>query len=268
MKCSRWSIISSDRRRRMKRLEYLGWLWMVLIFWIGPLPIYGASPPRPHSMESYQEGKAIELKEVSGILEAYFQNIYPENSHHIEIRDIRGYERMVLPPGLVSYSVIVSERGHQGGNIPATILFLVNGQEIKRLRITARVDIYADVVAARHYLKKYQEIKEQDLQVVNRNISLLPHDVVTEVKEVLGKRTTLSVNGNEILRIGMIEVPPLIKKGDRVILLVENDHFKITAVGEVREDGRRGDRVKLVNLSSKKGVYGRVLDANTVEIDF
>jgi flagella basal body P-ring formation protein FlgA len=252
----------------MKRLECFGWLWMVLIFWICPLPIYGASPQHPHSMESYREGKAIELEEVLKILEAYFQNIYPENSHHIEIKDIHGYERIILPPGLFSFRVIVSERGHQGGNIPATILFLVNGQEIKRLKVTARVDIYADVVAAGHYLKKHQEIKEQDLQVVNRNISLLPHDVVTEFKEVLGKRTTLSVNSNEILRIGMVEVPPLMKKGDRVILLVENHHFKITTMGEVKEEGRRGDRVKLVNLSSKKEVYGRVLDANTVQIDF
>jgi flagella basal body P-ring formation protein FlgA len=252
----------------MKRLECLGWLWMVLIFWVCPLPIYGASPQYPPSMESYQQGRAIELEEVLRILEAYFQKIYPDDSHHIEIRDIRGYERMVLPPGLFSSSVIISERGHQGGNIAVTILFLVNGQEIKRLRITARVDIYADVVAAGHYLKKHREIKEQDLQIVNRNISILPHDVVTEIKEVLGKRTTLSVNSNEILRIGMVEVPPLMKKGDRVILLVENQHFRITTPGEVKEEGRRGDRVKLVNLSSKKEVYGRVLDANTVQIDF
>jgi flagella basal body P-ring formation protein FlgA len=252
----------------MKRLECLGWLWMVLIFWICPLPIDGASLQQAHFMESYPEGKTIELKDVLRILESYFQEIYPENRYHIEIKEIRGYERVVLPPGLFSFKVIVSERGHQGGNIPATILFQVNGQEIKCLRVTARVDIYADVVATRHYLKKYHEIKEQDLQMVNRNISLLPHDVVTEFKEVLGKRTTLSANNNEIIRIGMVEVPPLIKKGDRVILLVENQDFRITTLGEVREEGRRGDRVRLVNLSSKKEVYGRVLDANTVQIDF
>jgi flagella basal body P-ring formation protein FlgA len=252
----------------MKRLECLGWLWMVLVFWICPLAIYGASPQYLLSMESYQERKAIELEEVLRILEAYFQEIYPDNNHHIEIKDIRGYKRVVLPQGLVSFRVIVPERGYLGGNITATILFAVNGQEIKRLRISAHVDIYADVVAAGHYLKKHHEIKEQDLQIVNRNISLLPHDVVTEFKEVLGKRTTLSVNTNEILRIGMVEVPPLMKRGDRVILLVENQDFKITTLGEVREEGRRGDRVKLVNLSSKKEVYGRVLDANTVQIDF
>ena len=252
----------------MRRLGCLRWFWIVLIFLICPFPVYGASPELPRSMDSYQEKKTIELEEVLKILEAYFQKIYPDDSHRIEIREIRGFERVVLPPGPFSFSVILPERGHQGGNIAATILFLANGQEIKRVRITARVDIYADVVAAGHYLKKHQEIKEQDLQLVNRNISLLPHDVVTEFKEVLGKRTTLTVNGNEIMRIGMAEVPPLIKKGDRVTLLVENQHFKITTLGEMKEEGRKGDRVKLINLTSKKEVYGRVLDANTIQIDF
>ena len=53
-----------------------------------------------------------------------------------------------------------------------------------------------------------------------------------------------------------------------MVLLVENDQFKITALGEVKEMGRKGDRIKLINLTSKKEVYGKVLDANTVRVDF
>jgi flagella basal body P-ring formation protein FlgA len=111
-------------------------------------------------------------------------------------------------------------------------------------------------------------IEAKDLYLTNRNIALFHPDVVTEMTEVLGKRTTLSINNNEILRAGMVEVPPTIKKGDRVILLIENPHIKITTFGESKEEGRRGDRVKLINLSSRKEVYGKVLDANTVRIDF
>jgi len=130
------------------------------------------------------------------------------------------------------------------------------------------VGVYADVVVARHYLKKHREIRETDLQVLNRDLSLLPPDVVTEVTDVLGKRTTLSINRYETLRKSMVEEPPLIRKGDRVLLLVESPFFRITALGESKEEGRRGERVKMLNLSSKKEVYGRVLDSKTVEIDF
>ena len=46
----------------------------------------------------------------------------------------------------------------------------------------------------------------------------------------------------------------MVKKGDRVLLIIDNSYFKITTFGEVKEEGRRGDWVKLMNISSKKEV--------------
>lgn len=252
----------------MKKLKPIGGLVIILIFGCYPIPMQGATQPNLYPIEMVRDGKAAEVEEVIRILENYFQKIYPERSHRIEIRDIRGYEKFVLPSGLFSVEVIGPEQVYRGGNIAATLLFHLKGQEAKRIRITARVDIYTDVVVAGHSLKKHHEITEKDVQVANRNISLLPHGVVTEIKDVIGKRTTLSINTHEPLRTGMVEIPPLIRKGDRVILLAENHLFKITTLGETKEEGRKGERIKLINLSSKKEVYGRVINSNTVQIDF
>ena len=219
-------------------------------------------------MEMVREGQPLEHKDVIRILETYFQKIIQDKRKRIGIKEIRGYEGIMLPPGPFSCEVLLSEQAHRVGNIAATLLFLMNGREVRKARLSARVEIYADIIVAKHYLRRHHEIQEGDIQQVNKNISLLPQDVITEFKDVLGKRTLISVNSEEPLRVGIVEVPPIIKKGDRVILLVENPLFKITALGEAKEEGRRGDRVKLVNLSSKKEVYGRVLDGNTIQIDF
>ena len=66
----------------------------------------------------------------------------------------------------------------------------------------------------------------------------------------------------------MVERAFLVKKGDRIILVVENSHFRITSVGEVQEEGGRGDRIRLLNITSKREVYGRLLDANTAQVDY
>jgi flagella basal body P-ring formation protein FlgA len=124
------------------------------------------------------------------------------------------------------------------------------------------------VAVAKTFLKRHQEIGEKDVQWVRKNIALLPSDIVTELKDVRGKRMTLALNRQEIFRTSMLENPPVVKKGDRVILLVENDLFKIITYGEVKEEGRKGDRIKLVNLSSKKEVCGRVLNFSTVQVDY
>jgi len=252
----------------MKKFLFLGWLLMMAFILLDPVQVQGASKQNPNPIEVMEEGKAFELEDVARVLETHFQKMADGGHKRIEVKEVRVYERIVLPPGTYSYEIILPEQARRGGNISGTVLLTASGREVRRSRFSARVDIYADVVAARHPLKKYHEIEGKDVHLLSKNISLLPNDVVTELKDVLGKRTILSINPDEAIRAGMIEIPPVIKKGDRVILLVENQQFKITTLAEAKEEGRRGDRVRLINLSSKREVCGRVLDGNTVQIDF
>jgi flagella basal body P-ring formation protein FlgA len=144
----------------------------------------------------------------------------------------------------------------------------VNGREVQKVRLQARIEIYGPVVVAKNQLKRNQEIGVKDVEIIRKNLSLLPSDILTDLEEAQGKRIILTVNSQEVLRASMVEIPPLIKKGDRVILIVENEYFKITTFGEAKEDGRKGERVKLMNISSQKEVSGRVLNAQTVHVDF
>jgi len=252
----------------MKRRRY-SWVWVIaLVFYGLTFSAYGGTGHSPCRVASVEGNRSIAPEEVVRILEKHFQQIYPEEKYRIEVKDLRLYEKMVLPAGQFLCQVILPESSQRGGMVATSLRFVSRGEEVRSVRVSARVSVYGDVVVAKQYLKKHQEIRETDLQVLNRDLSLLPPDVVTEMTEVLGKRTTLSINRYETLRRSMVEEPPLIRKGDRVLLLVESPFFRITALGESKEEGRRGERVKMLNLSSKKEVYGRVLDSRTVAIDF
>lgn len=252
----------------MKTIPLLIGLIIVLSLFLNPTPVHGDLSRNPVQMDVFREGKAIDPDEIARILKDHFHKMAPQHDRRVEIRELRINEKIILPPGTHSCEVILPEQAHRGGSISAVLLFRVNGQEVRRVRISARVDIYAEVIASRHYLSRYHEIQERDIHAVNRNIALLPPDFLSERKDVVGKRTTIVINSGETIRTGMVEFPPLVKKGDRVMLLVENHQFKITTPGEAKEEGRRGDRIKLVNLSSKKEIYGKVLDASMVQVDF
>jgi len=244
----------------------------VSLFWILTfiLSLQGAGgsdfPPVP--VEGLRPGQVLEREALENLLSDHLRRFLPDSDRRIEIRDFRSYDKIVPPRGTLTCQMGLPRQAARGGNISGLMNFRVDGEEWKKIRFSARVDIYADVLVARHYLKRHQQIQADDIQVENRNIALLSPDVLTQEKEALGKRTTLTVNPSEVLRETMVEIPPVVKKGDRVILLVENDHFRITTMGEVKESGRKGERVKLVNLSSKKEVVGRVIDANTVQVDY
>jgi len=241
--------------------------FFLFLFMLCVIPSQGMSNP-PARQESLGEGRTVELGEMAEILEQRLRERITVRYQRLELKDVRCLEKIAAPSGLLSWDVILPEQARRGGPVTATLVLSVNGKEFKKIRISARADLYADVVATTHYLKRHHEIQEGDIQLVSRNISLLPRDVVTDMEEVLNMRTTSSLNSQEVLRKSLIQVPPLVKKGDRVMMLVENEQFKIITWGEVKEDGHKGDRIKMVNLSSRKEVLGRVVSAGTVMIEY
>ena len=196
---------------------------------------------------------------MRGCWRRHLLKIVNDPKKRIEIKDLRAMRPVLLPPGRLSHEVIAPEQAYRG-DLSATLSVSDRrpGEEEDPDQRPRR-DLRRCPGGAR-FLQRHHEIREKDVQWVNRNVALLANDVVTEMGEVLNHRTTLSINGQEVFRKGMVEMPPLVKRGDRVIMSVENHRFKITTWGEVKEEGRRGDRIRLVNLSSRKEVFGRVLD--------
>ena len=222
----------------------------------------------PDRIEVTRPGRSMERAELSQILEDHFQKALGDDRKSVKVREIQGIDPFMVPPGVLSWEVRAPAQFYQGGNIPVFLILWAEGEKVREVRAQARVEVFAEVVVAKNSLRRHQIVEEKDVQLVNRNITQQAADVITDVGEVLGKRLTLSVNTQEVLRKSMVEVPPLVKKGDRVTLLVENDHFKITSIGEVKEEGRAGDRIKVTNISSKREVYGQVLDGHTLLVDF
>lgn len=236
-------------------------------FCLGGGTAFPQSAPPPGEKREGGE-KYLDRSEVARYLEKQMQRTLGDQRKTVRVKNLQGGERVPLPAGDLSWEARIPDRFYQGGSVPVSLILRAGVDKAREVRFHARVEIYADVVVARNSLRKHRVVEEEDIQVVNKNITPLPGDIVTDLQEVLGKRMTLSVNGQEVLRKSMVEIPPLVKKGDRVTLLAENPSFRITSAGEAREDGRKGDRIRVVNISSKKEVSGRVLDNHTVQVDF
>lgn len=59
----------------------------------------------------------------------------------------------------------------------------------------------------------------------------------------------------------------LIKKNDLITVVYKTDKMQITARGQARQDGVKGERIEVENTKSKKVLVGTVVDAETVYID-
>jgi flagella basal body P-ring formation protein FlgA len=66
----------------------------------------------------------------------------------------------------------------------------------------------------------------------------------------------------------MLEDPPLVEKGKRVLIRAENELIRVTTLGKVLEEGRAGDQIQVMNIGSGKVVLATVVGPGTVEVVF
>jgi len=184
------------------------------------------------------------------------------------IKDIRVAEGLRLPDGRITYKVIPPRNRDMMGKIPFSVNFDVNGKFHKRVWATATIEVLAKVVVTRKPLGRHKPITEDDIELQKMDLAGLPSGVITDPEAVLGKRTRRAIGAKTVLRANLIEFPPLVKRGDVVVIIAESNGLKITALGQVKKRGRLGERIPVINFDSKKIFYARVLNSNTVKVEF
>jgi flagella basal body P-ring formation protein FlgA len=66
----------------------------------------------------------------------------------------------------------------------------------------------------------------------------------------------------------MLKSVPMVRRGGMVRIVLDKGLLRIMTIGQSEENGARNDFVKIRNVSSGKILYARVIDENTVKIDY
>ena len=210
----------------------------------------------------------IDEEGVRDIVSRFISVTDPWKNARFRIVEIAVDRGVVLPKGRITHTIVKPDRTSIAGKIPLSVVFEVDGRVAKKVWVTADVEVYADVAVTIRPLPRYQVITEDDVAVEQRNLASAASNSLTRLDEVCGKRTKRSLNAGVILRDDLLESLPLVKRGDRVFIVAESKGLRITTRGEAREKGGMGDTVRVINLDSRKGILARVIDENTVRVDF
>jgi flagella basal body P-ring formation protein FlgA len=84
----------------------------------------------------------------------------------------------------------------------------------------------------------------------------------------LGRRAIRALSPGEPILAGMVELPPLVRRGDIVLLTAEGRGLRAMTQGEAREEGKMGQVVRVQNLASGREVYGQVAAERIVRVPF
>ncbi|MCD6320203.1 MAG: flagellar basal body P-ring formation protein FlgA [Candidatus Desulfofervidaceae bacterium] len=186
----------------------------------------------------------------------------------VQIEQIKAQSDLTLPPGHLSFQCLSPSQGNFIGSYSLPIVFFVDGNSVAKTWVIAKVKARVPVVVVAHPLMRGNVIGEKDVKVERREFLSIPAGIFSDVREVVGKKARRTMRVGEVVTQRMIEEVPLIKRGDRVAIVAESPVLKVVAAGQAKENGCKGELIKVINLGSRKVIYARVVDANTVKVEF
>jgi len=206
-----------------------------------------------------------QLKEI---FKEYILDHAPWDEKRMTFESINTPGDIALPEGELHWTV--REMGNQSyaGNVPLVLGFSVDGKLIRRVSLSGKISVSQEVIKTARRIERGQLISKEDLIPVTENRLRLRKDLLTGLDEAIGKRSVRSIQAGQIMTAQMIEDPPLVSKGNRVLIKAENEVIRVTVPGTVLGDGRMGDQVKVVNSSSGKESFATVKGPELVEVSF
>ncbi|MBF0286352.1 MAG: flagellar basal body P-ring formation protein FlgA [SAR324 cluster bacterium] len=173
-----------------------------------------------------------------------------------------------LPKGTLEFKI--KSRGkykREGGYRTYEVAFSIDDKLIKKIPIRVYIKIYKEVYAAKDTIKRNHLIQENDLKKIRKNVDRLPSNYVTDKSILVGKIAKRAITSSEVLQNNTVTSPPIIKRGDHILIVYETPSLRLTAQGIAMQKGRLGDRIPVRNTVSKTLVQATVKNTNFVQVN-
>lgn len=186
----------------------------------------------------------------------------------LNIRKIGYRGDMKLPAGKIDYEIVAPRQWEGWGTCNLALIVRVNDHVERNLSVHIEVEALTDMLVTTRPVERGEVVAAADVAVQKRDLAEVGGRICRSAEEVVGKRVRTGMRANVPVRSDWVEKVPLVKRGQMVTILLENESLRITASGQTKDAGGEGDTVMVRNLNSQKYVPARVVDMNTVRVEF
>jgi len=217
----------------------------------------------PDRIKIRRESQPLEVEKVVGrAREAILKSF--KGGENVRIELVRAPSDIHLPAGEVNYKVSgIRDRGRQS---LCQVEIEVDGERIREVEAIFEVKRFGQVVVAKHKLNRDQLLAPDNLKIELREITTLKSPF-TRIEDVTSLRASTFIREGDIITSKMVEIPPLIERGEIITILVEEGPVSITALGKSLGDGMKGEILRVRNLDSKREIAAKVFDEKTVVVE-
>ncbi len=133
--------------------------------------------------------------------------------------------------------------------------------------VPVRVKLNGQVLVTTRPMAKGAVIKEADMHLETRDMAALPVAPLTESSQAVGKLAKRALGIGTVITVNELQVPRLVRRGDRITILAAESGIEIRANGEALMDGAEGDRIRVRNSLTDKIIQATVMAAGLVQVN-
>ena len=206
--------------------------------------------------------------EIKAAITAYVKQKTANLGYDVHIKHIDINSNLKLPEGPLDYEVVAPQQWEGWGTVYLAVLVRQGDRLVSNTSMRVEVEALADMVVTLRQLDHGTVITREDIAVQKRDVATVAGKFAGNVKDIVGKQARTTIRANSVVRPDLVEKVPLIKVGQMVTIVAENEVMKLSVAGRARNSGAEGDIIMVQNLNSLKAIPARVLNATTVQVSF
>lgn len=222
----------------------------------------------PPDVRITRQSATLPIQRIQRAVEKAIRSRMPWNNEDVAIGEIALDETIQLPTGRLTYRIEPSRNEDYLGRTNLALHLFVDGKPVRKVWVNTVISVMADVVTVIRPLGKHAYIERADLSVERRNLKDLSSDTISRIEDALGSRTTRMIYPQTVLQLTMFASPPLVRRGDVVKITANAGPMIITATGVVKQQGGKGEMVRVENTDSRRIITARVTGPGAVEVNF
>ena len=170
-----------------------------------------------------------------------------------------------------SEKVTIRVRGRANEDFIGQTSFTASLRGTKPLReehVKTTLWVLMDVVVSTKSLSSGTVLGAGDVKVMQKWYDAVPQNRISDLKEVIGKKLSVSINPHMEITKNVLKDCPIVRRNQPVRIVLDNGTLCITASGVSQEDGILGDVIRVQNTASKRVIHARVRGNALVAVDF
>ncbi|GEM_PF-1728362 len=152
------------------------------------------------------------------------------------------------------------------GQVVVYFSYFKNGSNVYKTNGTVRVGVLKKVLTSTVPVKSGMPFSSDNIKYETRDIARVYEEPFSSEEELLGMVASKYIPSGRIITKSLAKITPVVSKGEMLRVLYRKGALNLEASGVAKQKGAKGDKIKVMNVDTRKIIYATIVDSTTVVI--